>query len=98
MSTPNIEAWVDGGVLQIADTKYDVTVNPPNVTRLVISSSIMVGCITYPDVLVEFASLGKSKFMWSRLVKEPMETMETEDAGASAEVIRKKKKPRPSKF
>ena len=60
----NEKSFVDGRVLRINDNYYDLYVNPPTVTKLVLPTYIMAGFPTIPNVKFESASLKKSKFNW----------------------------------
>ncbi|XP_005997827.1 2',5'-phosphodiesterase 12 [Latimeria chalumnae] len=60
----NSDAWQDGAVLQIGDTKYKVERNPPTFTTVELPRSIMSGFPVCPTLKIEFGTLKQSVFQW----------------------------------
>ncbi|XP_007425296.1 2',5'-phosphodiesterase 12 [Python bivittatus] len=61
---PNEEAWQDGTVLQIGETRYRVERNPPTLTEVQLPRSLMAGFPVCPKLQVEFGSPQDCLFRW----------------------------------
>ncbi|XP_015262550.1 PREDICTED: 2',5'-phosphodiesterase 12 [Gekko japonicus] len=61
---PNAEAWQDGTVLQIGETRYRVERNPPALTELQLPRSLLAGFPVCPKVRTEFGSPAHCLFRW----------------------------------
>ncbi|XP_038668761.1 2',5'-phosphodiesterase 12 [Scyliorhinus canicula] len=64
--TSNAEAWQDGAVLQVGETRYRVERNPPTLTQLRLPGSILVGFPLCATVELEFGEASHSLFEWLR--------------------------------
>ncbi|KAL8212528.1 UNVERIFIED_CONTAM: 2',5'-phosphodiesterase 12 [Gekko kuhli] len=61
---PNAEAWQDGTVLQIGETRYRVERNPPALTELQLPRSLLAGFPVCSKVRIEFGSPAHCLFRW----------------------------------
>ncbi len=61
---PNEQAWKEGNVLNICESKFLVEENTPIVHSARIPSVIMAGFPVVPTVKLEFADKANSQFMW----------------------------------
>ncbi|KAG8128153.1 hypothetical protein E2320_015011 [Naja naja] len=78
---PNEEAWKDGSVLQIGETRYRVERNPPTLTEVQLPRSLMAGFPVCPKLQVEFGSARDCLFRW--YYEQKVEPAETSSAAAS---------------
>ncbi|XP_060691588.1 2',5'-phosphodiesterase 12 isoform X1 [Hemiscyllium ocellatum] len=62
--TSNAEAWQDGAILQVGESRYRVERNPPSLTQLRLPTSILAGFPVCPKVEVEFGEASHSLFEW----------------------------------
>ncbi|XP_067907787.1 2',5'-phosphodiesterase 12 isoform X2 [Heterodontus francisci] len=62
--TSNAEAWQDGAVLQVGETRYRVERNPPTLTQLQLPTSILAGFPVCPKIEMEFGEPSDSLFEW----------------------------------
>ncbi|XP_020393008.2 2',5'-phosphodiesterase 12 [Rhincodon typus] len=62
--TRNAEAWQDGAILQVGESRYRVERNPPTLTQLRLPTSILAGFPVCPKVEVEFGEASHSLFEW----------------------------------
>ncbi|KAJ8259889.1 hypothetical protein GJAV_G00174600 [Gymnothorax javanicus] len=62
----NADAWQDGAVLHVGDTKYRVERNPPNFTVAELPRSVMAGFPVCPKLAIEFGELKCCIFKWYR--------------------------------
>lgn len=60
----NRDAWQDGAVLQVGDTKYKVERNPPTFTTAQLPASVLSGFPVCPKLEIEFGDLRFSVFKW----------------------------------
>lgn len=60
----NEKAWIKGAVFEVADTKYDVIVNPPEVHKIKLPSCVMVGFPVRAQIECEFTDLPSSRLSW----------------------------------
>ncbi|XP_077181596.1 2',5'-phosphodiesterase 12 [Paroedura picta] len=63
-SVPNAEAWQDGAVLQIGETRYRVERNPPALTELQLPRSLLAGFPVCPKLRTEFGFPAHCLFRW----------------------------------
>jgi 2',5'-phosphodiesterase len=85
----NAQAWKDGNILNICQSKYLVEENTPIVHSAKIPSVIMAGFPVVPTVKLEFADETHSQFKWYKKVaasvseSNPMQKGQAEDANES---------------
>ncbi|XP_066526176.1 2',5'-phosphodiesterase 12 [Hoplias malabaricus] len=60
----NCEAWQDGAVLQVGETRYQVERNPPTFTTAELPLSVLAGFPVCPKLEVEFGELKHCVFTW----------------------------------
>ncbi len=65
-SEANDAVWVEGAVLQIADSSYTVELNVPAISSLKLPKTIVSGFPCYPRLDMEFAEIVHSDFTWFR--------------------------------
>lgn len=61
---PNSDAWQDGAVLHVGDSKYTVQRNPPTFTTAELPASVLAGFPVCPKLEIEFGQLNDSMFTW----------------------------------
>ncbi|KAL6464900.1 hypothetical protein MHYP_G00272170 [Metynnis hypsauchen] len=62
----NADAWQDGAVLQVGETKYKIERNPPTFTTAELPASLLAGFPVCPKLEVEFGDLKDCTFTWYR--------------------------------
>lgn len=60
----NSDAWQNGAVLHVGDSKYTVERNPPTFTTAELPASLLAGFPICPKLEVEFGDLKDSMFTW----------------------------------
>lgn len=60
----NSDAWQDGAVLHVGDTKFKVERNPPTFTTAELPASILSGFPVCPKLEIEFGDLKDCLFTW----------------------------------
>ncbi|XP_067094469.1 2',5'-phosphodiesterase 12 [Osmerus mordax] len=60
----NSDAWQDGAVLHVGDSKYTVQRNPPTFTTAELPASVLAGFPVCPKMEIEFGDLKDSMFTW----------------------------------
>ncbi|XP_014665854.1 PREDICTED: 2',5'-phosphodiesterase 12-like [Priapulus caudatus] len=63
-TTLNVEAWQDEYLLVIEDTRFIVSVNPPQVKSLKLPTTIFSGSLLYPRIHLEFSDKENSEWYW----------------------------------
>ncbi|KAG8176858.1 hypothetical protein JTE90_027162 [Oedothorax gibbosus] len=66
----NVEAWTENTQLNVNESAYEVTLNPPTVLALSLPKSIMAGFPVYPKVELEYCSEEQCSFSWYRSISE----------------------------
>ncbi|KAJ8404121.1 hypothetical protein AAFF_G00344710 [Aldrovandia affinis] len=62
----NSDAWQDGAVLHVGDSKYTVERNPPSFTVAELPRSLLAGFPVCPTLVIEFGELKHCRFKWYR--------------------------------
>ncbi|KAI4887314.1 hypothetical protein NFI96_014692 [Prochilodus magdalenae] len=60
----NSDAWQDGAVLHVGETKYKVERNPPTFTTAELPASLLAGFPVCPKLEVEFGDLKDCTYTW----------------------------------
>ncbi|CAB1315697.1 unnamed protein product [Coregonus sp. 'balchen'] len=60
----NSDAWQDGAVLHVGDSKYTVERNPPTFTTAELPASLLAGFPVCPKLKIEFGDLKDCRFKW----------------------------------
>ncbi|XP_026857715.2 2',5'-phosphodiesterase 12 [Electrophorus electricus] len=60
----NSDAWQDGAVLHVGDTKYKIERNPPTFTTAELPASLLAGFPVCPKFEIEFGHLKDCVFKW----------------------------------
>ena len=84
--TANAEAWKEGNVLNIGNSKFLVEENTPIVHSARIPSVIMAGFPVVPSVKLEFADMLGSQFQWFKQVAVKTEDKVGEAGSMASEV------------
>lgn len=64
----NIDAWVDGSVLQLQDKPFRITRNEPQVGHMKLPTPLMKGYIILPEVSLANCDVDTCDFIWYRQI------------------------------
>ncbi|XP_033100520.1 2',5'-phosphodiesterase 12-like [Anneissia japonica] len=78
-SLANIEAWINGAILNIGSVKYSVYRNSPTVTNIKLPRCAIVSCPVFPRLSLEFADDSLTKYVWYRGFSDSAGTCKSTD-------------------
>lgn len=66
----NVDAWTENTLLNVNDSIYEVSVNPPTVLSISLPNNIMAGFPVYPKLELEYCSKEECSFTWYRSISK----------------------------